>query len=48
MHPDIYSRYDRLKFRDHIKQTQNKWKVSELLAKRMGKGLHKLFKAVVD
>ena len=37
----------RLKIRDHIKQPQNEWKESELLANSMGKVLHKFFKAVV-
>ena len=45
--PEINARDARLKIRDRIKLTQSEWKVLELSAKRMGKGLHKLFNAVV-
>ena len=45
--PDLNTRYSRLKISDRIKQTQNEWKVLELSLKSMGKGLHKVFKAVV-
>ena len=48
IHPEINARDDRLKIRDRIRQTQNEWKGSELSEKRMGKGLHKLFKEFVN
>ena len=48
IHPEINARYDRLKIRDRIKQTQIERKWAELSAKSMGKVLHKLFKAVVN
>ena len=47
-HLDINARYARFKIRDRIKQIKNERKVSERLAKSMGKGLHKLFKAIVN
>ena len=38
----------RFKIRDHIRQSQNEWKGAEVSAKDMGKGLHKVFKDVVN
>ena len=37
-----------MKIRNCIKQTQSEWKGEELSAKIIGKGLHKVFKAVVN
>ena len=37
-----------MKIRDHIKQTQNEWKIAELSLKIMGKVLHKFFNTVVN
>ena len=48
IHPNIDARYAGLKIRDRIRQTKNEWKGTELPAKNMGKGLYKLFKAVVN
>ena len=48
IHPELNTRDDRLKIRDCIKQTKSGWKGSELSANSMGKGLHKLFKTVVN
>ena len=48
VHPNNNSRYSRLKIRDHIRQAQIERKGSELLVDRMGKGLHKLFNAVLN
>ena len=47
VHLNINARYARLKILDHIRQTQNEWKVSELSENKIVKGLHKVFKAVV-
>ena len=47
IHPDMNGIDFRFKIRDCIKQTKNEWKVAELSAKNMGKGLHKDLKAVV-
>ena len=48
IHLDINAIYYRLKVCDCINQMKNDWKGSELSAKRMGKVLHKVFKAVLD
>ena len=48
LHPGINTRYARLKIHERIRQTQGEWKGLELSAKRVGKGLHKIFKAVVN
>ena len=48
IHPEINSRYARLKIRDCIRQTKNEGKGSELSSKSMGKGLHKVFKYSVN
>ena len=45
IHIDIIARDARLKILDHIKQTKIERKQEELSAKRMGKLLHKVFKA---
>ena len=36
------------KISDRIKQSQEEWKVDLLSTQNMGKGLHKVFKAVVN
>ena len=36
------------KIRDHIKQRHAEWKVELLSTRKIGKGLHKVFKAVVN
>ena len=43
VHPD-----SSFKIRERIVQDQSEWKVKELSDNSMGKGLHKLFKAVVN
>ena len=48
IHPKIGAREARFKIRDLIRQTQNECKGSELSAKIMCKGLHKLFKDLID
>ena len=48
IHTDIDTIDARLKICDRIKQAQSEWKVAELSANIMVKGLHKLFKAVVN
>ena len=48
IHPYIYSIDARFKIRDHIRQRQNEWKGEELSEKYLGKGLHKVFEAVVN
>ena len=48
IHPELNPRDARFKIRDRIKQTQNEWKGAELSENSMGKGLHKVFKAVVN
>ena len=48
IHPVTNARDTRLKIHDCIKQTKSEWKGSELSAKRIGKDLHKVFKAVVN
>ena len=44
----INVRDSRLKIRDRIKPTQNKCKGAETSGKNMRKGLHKLFKALIN
>ena len=48
INPEINTRYARFKIHDHIRQTKNQWKRTELSENSMGKGLHKLFKDVVN
>ena len=48
VHPNINEKYSRWKIRDHIRQSKYEWKGAELSAKNTGKGLHKLFKTVVN
>ena len=48
IHPDINARDYILKIHDPIKQAQSECKGVEISAKVIGKGLHKLFKAVVN
>ena len=48
VHPYINARDSILKICDRIRQAQNKWKGAELLAKSMGQGFHKLFKAALN
>ena len=45
-HPSINRREVRYKIHDHFKQRQLEWKILLLSMWSMGKGLHKLFKAV--
>ena len=47
VHTDINAGYARLKMRDCIRQAQSEWKGAELSVKRIGKGLHRVFKADV-
>ena len=47
-HPEIKAGYSRLKIRDLIKQNQNEWKGQKISEKIMDKGLHKIFKEVVN
>ena len=48
INPELNARDAIINICDHIKQTKNEWKVAELSENRMGKGLHKFFKAVVN
>ena len=45
---DINARYYILKIHERIKQTQNECKGAEISSNSMGKGLHKVFKSVVN
>ena len=47
-HPSINSRDSLYMIRDDIKQGQLKWKGALSSTRNMGKGLHKLFKAVLN
>ena len=47
-HPSINRRGERYKIRDCLKQSQAEQKGELLSTRNMGKGLHKLFKAVVN
>ena len=47
-HTNINPRYFRLKICYHVTQSKNEWKESELSENNIGKGLHKLFKTVVN
>ena len=47
-HPSINSRESRYKIRGCFKQSQVEWKGALLSMLNTGKGLHKLFKAVVN
>ena len=46
-HPNVNRRESCYKIRDCIKQRQSEWKVALKATRRMGKGLHKVFKTVV-
>ena len=48
VHPKINARDARFKIRENIRQTNSEWKVAELSANGMRKGLHKGFKDVVN
>ena len=48
IHPDINTRDNIFKIGDCIRQTKNEWKEAELSANIIFKGLHKVFKAVVN
>ena len=48
VHPDINARDARLKISNRIRKTQREWKGPELSTKSMEKGLHKVFKYVVN
>ena len=47
VHTYINARYSRLKIHDQIRKTKSECNGAELPAKRIGKGLHKVFKAAV-
>ena len=47
-HPVINSRYARCKIHDRIRQGQAECKGSLLSTRKMGKGLHKVFRAIVN
>ena len=47
-HPSINRREARYKIRDRIEQSQAEWKREFLSTRNMGKGLHKVFKSVVN
>ena len=47
-HPIVNRRESRYKIRDCIKQIQEEWKGALLSTRNMGKGFHKVFKAVVN
>ena len=46
-HPSVNRREACYKIRDHINWCQSEWKVPLLSTRKMGKGLHKVFKDVV-
>ena len=46
--PEINARYAWSKIHERIRQTKNECKGKELKAKNMGKGLHKVFKTVLN
>ena len=47
-HPIINRREARYRIHDSFKQRKAEWKGSLLSMRNMGKGLHKVFKAVVN
>ena len=47
-HPSINRRDARYKIRDCFKRGQAEWKISLLSTQNIGKGLHKIFKDVVN
>ena len=47
-HPIINRRETRYKICDHFKQRKQEWKGELLSTRNMGKGLNKVFKAVVN
>ena len=48
VHPHIIAIDARFRIRDCIRQAQCEWKGEKLSEKRVGKGLYKVFKAVVN
>ena len=46
-HPNVNRREARYKISDRINQRQSEWKGALKATRRMGKGLHKVFKTVV-
>ena len=46
--PSINKREARYKIGDHIKQSKSEWKGTLLSMRNMGKGLHKVFKAIIN
>ena len=48
VHPYINARDYGLKIRDRIIKIKSSRKIAEISTKRMGKGLHKVFKDVVN
>ena len=46
-HPTVNKREARCKIRDHINQSQSEWKGALKATRNMGKGLHKVFSAIV-
>ena len=46
IHPELNTRDSRLKIRDYIKQTKNKWKGAEISVKSIVKDSHKVFNDV--
>ena len=48
IYPSINRREACYKIRDHIKKGQTEWKGELLSTQKIGKGLHKTFKAVVN
>ena len=47
-HPSVNRREERYKIRDWIKQSESEWKGVLLSTPNMSKGLHKVFKTVVN
>ena len=47
-HPEINKREARMEIRDRIKQNKSEWKGSLRATHKMGKGLHRVFKAIVS
>ena len=47
-HPEINKREARMAIRDRIKQNNSKWKGALRATHKMGKGLHRVFKAIVS
>ena len=47
-HPKINKREERMAIRDRIKQNKSEWKGALRATHKMGKGLHRVFKAIVS